>query len=139
METAFTPFASLLGGALIGLSAVLFLLVEGRVAGITGIAAKVLGTGDPNLGRNLAFLVGLAAAPILVQVVAGPVEFGLAASVPVLVAGGLLVGFGSVIGSGCTSGHGVCGLARLSRRSVVAVATFMAAAMVTVYVVRHLG
>ena len=121
--TEFTPWASLAGGALIGLSAVMAMVLFGRIAGITGIATQGLGLGVSSDGRErgwrIAFLVGLVAAPVA------------------LGAAGLLVGFGTALGSGCTSGHGVCGLARLSPRSLAAVATFMATAALTVFVLRH--
>lgn len=137
--TEFTPLASLIGGMLIGLSAVLLLLLEGRIAGISGIAARALPPwreGAP-AGR-LAFIAGLVAAPFLVGAVTGaPVMQTVSANVLLMAAAGLLVGFGSVWGSGCTSGHGVCGLARLSPRSMVATAVFMATGFATVFIVRH--
>lgn len=137
--TDFTPFASFIGGALIGLSAVLLLLAEGRIAGISGIASRLFPPyGDRLLAGRLAFIVGLVAAPLLYAAATGEEVVQTVSSNLVLMAvAGLLVGFGSVWGSGCTSGHGVCGLARLSRRSLMATGVFMAAGFATVYVARH--
>ncbi|OKO86884.1 membrane protein [Bradyrhizobium sp. NAS80.1] len=137
--TPFTPIASLLGGALIGLSAVLLMWATGRIAGVSGIAARLFPPyEDGELAGRLAFVVGLVAAPVLVRLATGGLpEQTIAAGVPVLIVAGLLTGFGSVWGSGCTSGHGVCGLSRLSVRSLVATVTFMAAGMATVFVMRH--
>lgn len=137
--TDFTPLASLAGGALIGASAVLLLAVSGRIAGISGIIGRVL---LPSPGSRpleaLAFLIGLAAAPLLWLHVAGqPIQQTVSDNLPVLRAAGLLVGFGAALGNGCTSGHGVCGLSRFSTRSIVATLTFMVVAAVTVYVARH--
>jgi uncharacterized membrane protein YedE/YeeE len=129
---------SLAGGAMIGVAATVFLLLDGRVAGISGILGGLVGPPSGYTATNVMFVVGL---------LAGPVAFGAAVGhAPavhiespwfLLVAAGLLVGFGSRLGSGCTSGHGVCGLARMSPRSMAAVATFMATAMVTVFILRH--
>ena len=137
--TEFTPFASLIGGALIGCAAVLLMLANGRIAGISGIVSALL---PPTSGEDylpkLAFVVGLIAAPLLYQFVTGEAVAQTVSSNFVLMAtAGLLVGFGSVFGSGCTSGHGVCGLARLSVRSLAATVSFMAVAIVTVFVARH--
>lgn len=138
--TEFTPYASFIGGMLIGLSAVLLLLVEGRIAGISGIASGLLPPRrDGGNGGRLAFLAGLVAAPFLVSAITGEAVAQTVSGNGVLMgAAGLLVGFGSVWGSGCTSGHGVCGLARLSPRSVVATGVFMTAGFLTVVVTRHL-
>ena len=132
-DAAFLP--ALAGGALIGLAAAVLLLLDGRIAGISGILG---GIPEPG-GRSwrLAFLVGLIAAPALYRMVGGSLAITVEAPPVLLVLGGLLVGFGSRLGSGCTSGHGVCGLARLSPRSLVATAIFMAAAVATVFVTRH--
>jgi uncharacterized membrane protein YedE/YeeE len=138
VETAFTPFASLVGGALIGLAAVLLMLVDGRIAGVAGIASRLI-QADGHLPKRLAFLAGLVLAPLLLSAAGVTGSFTLEASPPVLVVGGLLVGFGTVLGSGCTSGHGVCGLSLMSRRSLVAVAVFMVSAAATVFVVRHMA
>lgn len=137
--TSFTPVASAVGGVLIGLSAVLLLALKGRIAGVSGIAVRLLPPyEDKELAGRLAFVVGLIGAPVLVWLATGqfPVQT-IEASMPVLVFAGLLVGFGSVWGNGCTSGHGVCGLSRLSVRSLVATATFMATGILTVFVIRH--
>ncbi|WP_331374527.1 YeeE/YedE family protein [Sinorhizobium chiapasense] len=124
---------ALAGGMLIGLSAAVLVLATGRVAGISGIAGRLLQ--GVQLAAGAAFVVGLACGPVLFRLLSGQwPEVTLTASWPILVVGGFLVGFGSRMGSGCTSGHGVVGLARLSRRSIVAVATFMTTAILTVYV-----
>lgn len=137
--TEFTPVASLLGGVLIGISAVLLMGLEGRVAGISGIASRLLPPYSRGARPFLAFVAGLVAAPFVAMLVSGaPVLQTVSANIPVMLAAGLLVGFGSVLGSGCTSGHGVCGLARLSGRSLAATAMFMATAIATVFVVRHM-
>jgi uncharacterized membrane protein YedE/YeeE len=139
--TSFTPFASLLGGALIGLSAVLLMWATGRIAGISGIAARLFPPyEDGEFAGRLAFVVGLIAAPVLVRLVTGSLPAQtIAAGTPLLIVAGLLTGFGTVWGSGCTSGHGVCGLSRLSVRSLVATITFMATGVATVFVMRHWG
>lgn len=141
-STEFTPWASLLGGGAIGLSAVLVMLFFGRIAGISGIAVQALrplAAGLDDWSWRVAFLAGLVAAPLLVSVVTGnAVDQTVSGNLPAMALAGLLVGFGSALGSGCTSGHGVCGLARLSKRSFVAVIMFMASAFVTVYVLRHI-
>lgn len=138
--TAF--LAPLAGGTLIGASAALLLLANGRIAGISGILGGLLdgllGPAARDRAWRAAFLVGLLAGPALYRLAAGHwPDVRVGASWPMLIAAGLLVGFGTRLGSGCTSGHGVCGLARLSPRSLAAVATFMAAAIVTVFLVRH--
>jgi uncharacterized protein len=138
-ETMFTPIASLSGGAMIGLAAVLLMGAKGRIAGVSGIAARLFPPyEDREFAGRLAFVAGLIAAPILVRLLSGswPAQT-IEAGTGVLVVAGLLVGFGSVWGGGCTSGHGVCGLSRLSVRSLVATATFMATGIATVFVMRH--
>lgn len=137
--TEFTPVASFLGGVIIGLSAVLMMLLEGRIAGISGIASRLFPPyGDSGFGGRLAFVAGLVAAPLLfAAATGGPVVQTVSSNLPLMAVAGLLVGFGSVWGSGCTSGHGVCGLARLSRRSFVATGVFMATGFGTVFLVRH--
>jgi uncharacterized protein len=137
--TEFTPYAALIGGGLIGLSAVLLMLVSGRIAGISGIAVHLAPPyRDGAFAERLGFIAGLVVAPALVGLVTGAVPpMTMVSGTGLLIGAGLLVGYGSVWGGGCTSGHGVCGLARLSPRSFVAVPVFMAAAMVTVFVVRH--
>jgi uncharacterized membrane protein YedE/YeeE len=140
VETEFTPFTSLLGGALIGLSAVVLLASHGRIAGISGIVSRILppSVDKAGLPQAIIFLIGL--------LLAAPLWFFLTGTAPVqvvssngllLVIAGLLVGFGSVIGNGCTSGHGVCGISRGSARSIAATIIFMATAFVTVFVLRH--
>lgn len=138
--TEFTPLASLFGGALIGLASVLLMAWEGRIAGISGIAVRLLPPyADSQFGSSLGFVIGLVAAPLLMMAVTdAPVVQTVSANLPLMAAAGLIVGFGSVWGNGCTSGHGVCGLSRLSARSLVATVVFMATAFVTVYVTRHL-
>ena len=133
--TAFTPVAALLGGALIGLAAVLLVLFNGRIAGISGIVGGLL---PPRAsGWRVAFVIGLLAAPWVYGLFAPVPAAASPASWPVLVLAGLLVGCGTRLGSGCTSGHGVCGLSRLSVRSLVATLCFMAAGFATVFVARH--
>ena len=137
--TSFTPIASLLGGALIGLSAVLLMWATGRIAGVSGIAARLFPPyEDREFVGRLASVAGLIAAPILVRIVTGSLPMQtITAGTPMLIVAGVLTGFGAVWGSGCTSGHGVCGLSRLSMRSLVATITFMVTAMVTVFLMRH--
>lgn len=138
--TQFTPLASLVGGALIGLASVLLMAFTGRIAGVSGIAVRLFPPySDGGFVGRIAFIIGLAVAPVLVMLATGhaPTQTIRAGAVLLIVAG-LLVGFGSVLGNGCTSGHGVCGLSRLSMRSLVATAIFMATAGVTVFVTRHL-
>ena len=137
--TPFTPFASLAGGILIGLSAVLVMALFGRIAGISGITTGAVPGRRDDWSWRLAFIAGLVAAPLLILTVTGePAAQTVSANLPAMAIAGLLVGFGTVTGSGCTSGHGVCGLARLSSRSLVSVVTFMAFAAATVFVLRHL-
>lgn len=141
IATAFTPMASLAGGALIGLAAVMLMALTGRIAGVSGIAVRLLPPySDHEFAGRLAFVAGLVAAPVVVLVATGrlPAQT-IQASAGILVLSGLLVGFGSVWGNGCTSGHGVCGLSRLSMRSLVATVTFMATGIATVFIARHLG
>lgn len=135
---SFTPWSALAGGALIGLAASLFALLNGRVAGISGLLGSLLQRGAEGRGEKAAFVVGLLLAPLL---------WGLFAVLPSihfetgslgLIVAGLLVGIGTRYGSGCTSGHGVCGLSRLSPRSLVATLCFMATGFATVFVLRHL-
>lgn len=140
IATEFTPIASLVGGALIGASAVMLLLFQGRIAGVSGIASRLMVPNeiDQRAGR-IAFILGLIASPLIFNVVAGHTAMqSIEAGSGVLIVAGLLVGFGSVWGNGCTSGHGVCGLSRLSLRSLIATVLFMTTAFATVFVVRHL-
>ena len=135
---AFTPWTALAGGALIGLSAALFVLLNGRIAGISGILGGLLRPAQGDMIWRLAFLVGLIGAP-LVYALAGPLPAPrIDADWAALVAAGLLVGVGTRYGAGCTSGHGVCGVSRLSPRSLVATLAFMGAGFATVFVIRHL-
>ncbi|ALN75255.1 YeeE/YedE family protein [Aureimonas sp. AU20] len=134
----FTPLPALSGGLLIGLSAALLLLANGRVAGISGILDGVLKPAGSEFEWRAAFLVGLiAAAPLLMFAGVARPPVSIDVTLPVVTLAGLLVGFGTRLGSGCTSGHGVCGIARGSRRSLAATLTFMASAMATVFLVRH--
>lgn len=133
----FTPWSSLAGGLLLGLAAALFILFNGRILGISGIVGGLLRPRSGDTGWRLSFVLGLLAAPLLYLLVAGPIEARVDADWGTLVAAGLLVGIGTRYGSGCTSGHGVCGLSRLSPRSLVATLAFMGAGFVTVFVVRH--
>jgi len=135
---AFTPMPALAGGLLIGLAAALLILFTGRVAGISGILGGLLRIGAPEPGWRLAFLGGLLASSWVFAWVAAPLHPRIDADWGVLLAAGLLVGIGTRYGAGCTSGHGVCGLSRLSPRSAVATAAFMGSGFVTVFVARHL-
>jgi hypothetical protein len=137
--TEFTPLAALAGGVLIGLAAVLLMWTTGRVAGISGIVARLLPPyRDNDTLSRAGFVLGLLTGPLAYTLFTGAtVPFSVTGNMPMIVAAGLLVGFGAFLGGGCTSGHGVCGLARLSTRSLAATATFMAAGLVTVYVIRH--
>lgn len=134
-----TPLSGLLGGALIGLAAAMLMLLTGRIAGISGILGGILSPAMGDRGWRLAFIAGLIAAPLMASFFAGAAlpSPTMPASLIVIVIAGLLVGFGSRMGGGCTSGHGVCGTARLSARSLIVTAIFMAAAIITVAVVRH--
>ena len=136
--TNFTPLSAAIGGALIGLSAALLMLLSGRVAGISGILGGCLTPAAGDRGWRLAFLAGLIAAPVAAMAVGYGVPAPvMPASWWTVIGAGLLVGYGSRLGGGCTSGHGVCGIARLSPRSIAATAIFMAMAIVTVAVMRH--
>jgi uncharacterized membrane protein YedE/YeeE len=139
MTTAFTPWASLGGGALIGLAAVLLMALHGRILGATGILGGLLRFNDPADWRlRAALIVGMAAGPLVYLLVSGRMPvIDLPISNLAVVVGGLIVGVGVSYGGGCTSGHGVCGNARFSRRSMVATATFMATAFTTVFILRH--
>ena len=136
--TPFTPITATLGGILIGLSAIILLALNGRLAGISSLigAAVSLRTGGPRF-EAVAFLVGLILGPLAVATMRGWPEQTILASNPILIIAGLCVGAGTIIGSGCTSGHGICGLARLSPRSLVATAVFVLLGAITVFVVRH--
>ena len=134
----FTPVSAAIGGALIGLSALLLMLLTGRIAGISGIFAGLLGLGANDKGWRVAFVAGLILAPLVAAAVGYAMPSPqMPASWGVVIAAGLLVGFGTRIAGGCTSGHGICGIARLSVRSMTATAIFMVAALVVVAFTRH--
>jgi len=137
--TEFTPFASLFGGVLIGLSAVLLMLVLGRIMGATGILTGFVNPASAaDWNWRAAMLAGMVAAPLAYFAVTGGMPtIDVPVSTPLMLLGGFIVGIGVTFGSGCTSGHGVCGMARLSGRSITATLTFMAATAVTVFVIRH--
>ena len=135
----FTPWASLGGGMLIGAAAAMLVLLNGRVAGISGILGGLLAPSRADVGWRIAFLAGLLLSPALMFLLGYRVAPRIDAGFGTLVAAGLLVGVGTRYGSGCTSGHGVCGLSRLSPRSLVATAAFMAAGIATVFIARHLA
>ena len=135
----FTPWTSLAGGVLIGIAAAMLVLLNGRVAGISGIVGGLLTPRRGETGWRLAFVAGLFAAPLLMALLGTSAMPRIDAGFGTLVAAGALVGVGTSYGSGCTSGHGVCGLSRLSPRSLVATAAFMLAGIATVFVVRHLA
>lgn len=137
----FTPWLSLSGGLLLGVSAAMFILVNGRVLGISGIVGGLLAPKKGDAGWRIAFLLGMAVSPLIFRMLMPPdmvhaprIDAGYVS----LVVAGLLVGLGTRYGSGCTSGHGVCGLSRMSPRSLLATITFMAFGFLTVFVVRHL-
>ncbi len=134
----FTPWQSLVGGILIGLAAALFLLLNGRIAGISGIVGGLLVPKTGDAGWRVMFVAGMLAAPLVYAVFIRLPALQIDAGMGSLVAAGLLVGIGTRYGSGCTSGHGVCGISRQSPRSIAATAVFMAAGFVTVYLLRHL-
>jgi uncharacterized membrane protein YedE/YeeE len=137
--TEFTPVAALIGGALIGVSAMLLMLATGRIAGVSGILAGSLALVSADKSWRLAFLGGLILSPLLGLLVGVPlVQPLMPRSWIVVVFAGLLVGFGTRLGGGCTSGHGVCGIARLSPRSIVATGVFMAVAIIVVFISRHI-
>ena len=136
---AFTPYASLAGGVIIGVAAAMFVLLNGRIAGISGILGGLLKPVKGDISWRVAFLLGLVASPLLYALFASVPTPRIDASWAALVLAGLLVGVGTRYGSGCTSGHGVCGLSRLSPRSLAATAAFMGAGFVTVFVIRHVS
>jgi hypothetical protein len=134
----FTPWSSLAGGLIIGAAAAAFILLNGRIAGISGILGGLLRPARGDIGWRLAFLLGLVGAPLAYALVAAPPAVTVEADGLTLVGAGLLVGLGTRYGAGCTSGHGVCGISRLSPRSLAATAAFMLAGFATVFVMRHL-
>jgi len=136
--TDFTPWTALGGGLLIGLAVALFVLFNGRIAGISGILGGLLGPAPGERGWRIAFLLGLVAAPLVYTLAAPLPAMRIEAGTGTLIAAGLLVGIGTRYGAGCTSGHGVCGLARGSARSLAATLAFMGAGFATVFIVCHL-
>ena len=136
--TSFTPWSATIGGVIIGIAAAMLVLLNGRVAGISGIVGGLLRPSFPDLTWRAAFVAGLLVSPILYAMIATLPPIDIESGYPVIVIAGLLVGIGTRYGAGCTSGHGVCGISRFSLRSVVATAVFMLAGFATVYVVRHL-
>ncbi len=135
--THFTPFSALIGGLIIGASAVLFMLVNGRIAGISGILGGLLKPMKHDVLWRVAFVAGLFMAPLIYRLFAPLPDIQVDADYPLLVLAGLLVGIGTRYGSGCTSGHGICGISRLSLRSIAATASFMASGIITVFIMRH--
>ena len=138
--TDFTPLQSLAGGTLIGTAAVLLMALHGRIAGVTGILGGLLPpTVASDWAWRVAFLAGMIGSPLIYAALArAPIPYQTTASMPTLLVGGIIVGVGVTFGAGCTSGHGVCGLARFSPRSLLAVVTFMATAATTVFITRHI-
>jgi len=135
--TEFTPWMSLAGGVLIGISAILLMAFHGRIAGMTGILSGVIPPVSSDWEWRAAFLFGAILAPVIYVFSGGQIAFAVPVSSAALIIGGVIVGVGVFFGSGCTSGHGVCGIARFSPRSIVATIVFMIAAIVTVYISRH--
>ena len=135
----FTPFSAFSGGLLIGIAVILFFISTGRLAGVSGIVNNTL-TNTQNWLSNFLFLVGLVLGPsAYVLILKKDIAFSMTSSLPLIIIGGILVGFGTKIGSGCTSGHGICGISRFSVRSIVATITFMVIAMITVALLKLLG
>ena len=134
---AFTPWSSLLGGMLIGLAAALFVLLNGRIAGISGVLGGLLAPARGDVLWRVAFIGGIVVAPLAYAIFLTVPQIQIDADYPALIVAGLLVGVGTRYGAGCTSGHGVCGLSRLSLRSLVATGAFMGAGFITVFVLRH--
>jgi uncharacterized membrane protein YedE/YeeE len=135
--TAFTPWPALIGGAVIGIAAAILALFNGRVAGISGIVGGLLRSAVPDWTWRAAFIAGLVLAPVAYAIFRALPAMTIDAGYPTLIIAGLLVGVGTRYAAGCTSGHGVCGVSRASKRSLAATLTFMAAGFVTVYLVRH--
>ena len=135
----FTPWSALAGGILIGLAAAIYVIVLGRVTGISGILGGILQPSRTEVGVQIAFVAGLIAGPFAIALISGPVALPkITGSYPVLITAGLLVGIGARLGGGCTSGHGICGNARLSPRSILATVLFMGAGIAMVFVTRRL-
>lgn len=137
MPTEFTPLTSLAGGVLIGISATLLMGYLGRIAGMTGVVSGIIPPLAKDWKWRLSFLLGAVLAPILYMISNQPIDFSVPVTIPSLVIGGFVVGLGAYFGSGCTSGHGVCGIARFSSRSIAATVTFMFTAFITVFIIRH--
>jgi uncharacterized membrane protein YedE/YeeE len=137
MMTEFEPISAIVGGLLIGLAASVLLLANGRIAGISGILGRTLALESGELSWRILFLLGLPVGAGLVGIIQGGLVADVRASIPRLVVAGVLVGFGTQLGNGCTSGHGVCGISRGSRRSIAATCTFMITAAAVVFIVRH--
>jgi uncharacterized protein len=135
---AFTPVSALAGGVLIGIAAAIFVLANGRIAGISGILGGLLRPATGDIAWRVAFVAGLVAAPLAWALFAALPAIQVQADYPLLIAAGLIVGLSTRYGAGCTSGHGVCGISRLSPRSLIATLSFMAIGFATVFVVRHL-
>lgn len=135
--THFTPYSALIGGLIIGVSAALFILMNGRIAGISGIVGGLLKPMKHDILWRVAFVAGLFMAPALYSLFAQMPDIQLDTNYPLLVLAGLLVGIGTRYGSGCTSGHGICGISRLSPRSIIATCVFMASGIITVFMMRH--
>jgi len=133
----FTPVTSLAGGVLIGIAAAALLLINGRILGVSGILGGIVWPRAGDLGWRLAFVVGIVVSPSALKLVTSATPPVIDTSIATLVASGLLVGIGTRLGAGCTSGHGICGISRLSPRSLVATAAFMLAGFATVFVARH--
>ena len=135
----FTPLPAFIGGMMIGAAALILLAFNGRIAGISGILGGIIRPAGRDVGWRIAFLAGLVAAPALFHLIQGAkIEISITSSLPLLIIGGLLVGFGTSMGNGCTSGHGVCGLGRLSPRSLVLTLVFLIVAALTFYVTRYI-
>ena len=130
----FTPIEAFLGGLIIGVSVVLFYIANGRIAGISGIVNNSIFS-NVNRFDNILFVIGLVIGPILYKIIINPeISFNISNSIPLLIAAGFLVGVGTKIGSGCTSGHGICGISRFSKRSIIATLIFMISAILTVFI-----
>jgi uncharacterized membrane protein YedE/YeeE len=131
----FTPWSALIGGLILGIAAVIFILINGRITGISGILGGLLSPTQGDVWWRVAFIAGLIMAPLIYSLFTTLIQID--ASYPLLIIAGLIVGIGTRYGSGCTSGHGICGISRLSPRSLVATAAFMAAGFITVFIIRH--
>jgi uncharacterized membrane protein YedE/YeeE len=133
----FTPWSALIGGLILGIAAVIFILINGRITGISGILGGLLSPTQGDVWWRVAFIAGLIMAPLIYSLFTTLPPIQIDASYPLLIIAGLIVGIGTRYGSGCTSGHGICGISRLSPRSLVATAAFMAAGFITVFIIRH--